>query len=353
MTILPRTIIAITVLAAGGCSSGGNAGGFAAAGGAAGSAGQAGAGASGGSGTCEEIAQAIDALIDAHQACSPTASCARLTLPENHELFCDRVAALGTEQATLDSLVAAWTEAACDGAMSCGHAPGSAECVSGSCQIVDQAGEDCASCPSTLEPKCTTDNQNALNACYAQYCLQQPIAHDGFCADSAACLAAGGSCEERSFDAPWCPDGTRWDKFEPERACAGGNLRNTCCVPWSEPCSFVSLSQTLDLDPFTCDKPTGAGNPWTCLHPQDQQGCVFGATLEQPFGLTYPGSIEITASFGSELGVKGSDPASGRSFTCSGKISYDAFFPQSWACSACLGGSCKSCTITASADCQL
>jgi hypothetical protein len=209
----------------------------------------------------------------------------------------------------------------------------------------------CGSCPTTLDPKCTIGNQNALNECYATQCLGEAVSHEGFCSDSPECVAQGGTCEERALNQAWCPDGSRWDKFDPELACPGGNLRNTCCKPWNAACSFVSISQTLDLDPFTCQKPP-TGNPWTCIHPKDQQGCIADVVLEQPPDVMYAGSFELTASFGSQLTLEGSDAANGRSFTCTGKISYDMSSQQAWNCSACVGSSCTSCIVHASADCQ-
>jgi hypothetical protein len=79
---------------------------------------------------------------------------------------------------------------------------------------------------------------------------------------------------------------------------------------------------------------------------------MLDVQLEQPLGDIYAGKIELGASFASQVKLTGSDPT-GRTFECSGKISYDAFSPESWSCSACAAGNCKTCTIVATADCNL
>jgi hypothetical protein len=315
-----------------------------------GSQGGGGQGGGGAPSSCASIAQDIGGWLGAHQACNDANPCARVDAVEVAG-FCNVVAAPGPDQAALDALVSDWDAAACTLNSTCGFEPGTAECVNGQCQLV--VDDDCENCPTNFDPVCTVSGGNALNECYAVECFMDQVAHPGFCADSPQCTAAGGTCNETFFDEPPCPDGTKWDEANPDHNCPSGNLRNYCCTPYSEPCSFVSLSGTLNLDPFTCQLPTGPGVPWTCIHMPNQQTCTIPASIEQPFNEVYDATVTVVAHFGNTVTVTGVHNETGNTFTCNGVVSYEPFTAEAWDCTACDGASCTDCIIWESGYCSL
>jgi hypothetical protein len=340
---------------AGGAAGVGGSGGTSGAGGSGGApaAGSGGASGSGGGGAvdCDALGGELKAWVAAHATCNESLPCRRLDLPANGPL-CDAVAAPGGDGGALAALVDAWNAAGCDTGATCGFTPGEATCgPGGTCELVTD--DACAQCPADLDPQCTVTGQNAINACYAEHCLEQPVAHAGFCADSAACVAAGGTCEETFFFDPPCPDGTRWNAADPSAECPGGNLRNTCCAPWAEPCSFVAGSMTLSLDPFTCAPPAGPGAPWTCLHATEQASCSLAATVGRPLEEPFDADVAVTAAFGNVVKVEGRHHVTGRTFACEGKVSYDPLRVETWACSACLGAQCDACDVDVTGLCNL
>ena len=319
-----------------------------------------GVGGGGGSGggaplDCEAVRAQIVAWLDAHQSCSDAAPCTRLDPPAlpQHPDFCNALAAPGEDGDELQALLDAWSAAQCTEQIVCGFEPGEAQCVNGTCQLSESQCHTCD--PTELDPMCTVHNQNAINACYAEHCLMSEVAHPGFCDDSPECVAAGGTCEETfSFDPP-CPDGTRWDTADPEHACPNGNLWNTCCIPWAEPCSFVAGSMTLSLDPFTCAAPTGQGAPWMCLHQVEQSSCTLDSVLEQSLGETHDATVTMVAQLGSVVTVQGTHNQTGRTFVCTGEVSYDVSTQSPWSCETCDAGgtTCETCTIGQSWRCTL
>jgi hypothetical protein len=352
---------------ASGSGGSGAAGGQGGQGGAGGSAGSGGVGATGGSGgggsggtgqggsggaadACDTIQSDISGWLVAHQACNDANPCSRISSVEVAG-FCDQVGAPGGDQAALDALLGDWTAEACTLDGTCGFIPGTAECVNGTCQLV--IDDDCENCPTNFDPVCTVNGANAINPCFAVECLMDQVAHPGFCADSPQCTAAGGTCNETYYYEPPCPDGTMWDVADTDHSCPGGNLRNYCCQPYGEPCSFVSMSGTLSLDPFTCQQPTGPGAPWTCIHMPDQQTCTIPASIEQPFNEVYDANVTVQAHFGNTVTVTGVHNETGNTFTCNGVVSYDFATVESWACTACDGANCTDCTIQESGYCQL
>jgi hypothetical protein len=56
---------------------------------------------------------------------------------------------------------------------------------------------------------------------------------------------------------------------------------------------------------------------------------------------------------GNVITVEGAHHAMGRTFTCTGKVSYDLFKLETWSCSACDGELCGSCAIDVTGDCNL
>jgi hypothetical protein len=303
---------------------------------------------------CDGIRDAIVDFLGAHSSCGQANDCTRPILPDNSLAFCDPVAALGGDAAALDALVDAWNAKGCSEPGTCGFIAGTAECVAGQCVLVEDTS--CDDCSAELDPQCTVNGSNALNACFAESCLHEAVAHPGFCADSPECTAASGTCEETFFDQPPCPDGTRWDLDDPEESCPGGNLRNTCCQPWDAQCSFVATSMTLSLDPFTCAAPDGNdGQPWMCAHIPAQDDCSVPATMEQPLGDTWNASVTVDAAFGNMVTVTGTHADTGRTFTCTGKVSYDTFDAQSWSCTSCAPGAvdCIDCIVLQQGGCNL
>ncbi|RYE90127.1 MAG: hypothetical protein EOO75_10655 [Myxococcales bacterium] len=269
-------------------------------------------------------------------------------VPEDAPL-CGGIAAPGADGATLAALVASWQAQTCGEPTTCGSAPGVLSCQQNKCALVDT----CAGCPLTLDPVCTTSGMNALNTCFATECLQEPGSTPGYCPDTPACLAAGGTCAESLFtpEAP-CPDGTRWDPAD--TSCPGGNVRTTCCVPWSAPCSYVSGSYTLSLDPTTCQPAAAPGAPWVCLHNNTQDSCTTTGPVENPFNPAYQGSFQLTAQTGSKVTVKGVQATTGRTFECTGTVSFDDT-PTVWSCQGCAGGGgdCVTCEVNQFYGCML
>lgn len=325
-----------------------------------GTGGSGGAGPSGSGGglpqDCDALAGAMRDWVDAHQRCTAEDACQRLddVIPTNAGI-CDPLGAPGEDLDDLQALADAWTALGCETDGVCGFTPGAAVCSdAGTCTL--EIDDDCESCPTELDPVCTESGENAVNECWAAECLQARAWEPGFCPDSAECTAAGGTCDETYFTAdPPCADGTYWDAMEPfSNGCAGGNLRNECCIPWNQPCSYVASSNTLSLDPFTCAPPTGDGQPWTCLHALDQEDtCAIDGIVEQPLGPTYPADIVVTAAFGSTVHVEGLHE-NGSSFTCDGVVSFAFDVISTWSCEACdVDGECTTCDIDQTAYCAL
>lgn len=319
-----------------------------------GSGGQGEGGAAGGlPADCDGLAAAMITWLADHQSCSGEGSCQRLEeiIPSNAGI-CDPIASPGDDLDDLMALAAAWEALGCESEGSCGLTPGDAVCSdAGTCTL--DTTDDCAACPNELDPVCTDDGQNAVNACWAAECLQARSWEPGYCPDSAQCVEAGGTCEESYFTAePPCVDGLRWDPADvTAKGCAGGNLRNECCVPWEEPCSFVASSNTLSLDPFTCAAPTGEGVPWTCLHANAQDTCELEGRVEQPAGETYDADVVVTAGLGSNVNVVGTH-ANGSTFTCDGVVSFAFDVVSTWTCEACdAEGACTACEIDQTAYC--
>jgi hypothetical protein len=110
---------------------------------------------------------------------------------------------------------------------------------------------------------------------------------------------------------------------------------------------------TLGLDPFTCAAPAGTGQPWTCLHLDEPSACETNAQLEQPGGAVYEADIQVTALLGSEVQVTGTDQATGRTFSCTGVVSFSIDEALLWSCEACDGDACQACSVPQTSLCQL
>ena len=165
-----------------------------------------------------------------------------------------------------------------------------------------------------------------------------------------------GSCVTTRFDELRCPDGTRYDRFESEGDCAPAGDRTVCCEPWSESCTFVASTWTIDVDPFTC-LPATVGRPWRCLNGPEQIDCQPSAQLFEPVSAPEDATVTIEVGTGGMMTVRGTHNVSGATFECSGLAPTYFTFPEEWTCSACDGAGpdaeCGFCTAEVVEDCLL
>jgi hypothetical protein len=302
---------------------------------------------------CAPLLERFDRWLSEHTACSDTRPCERLgepAIPQDHDFFCNRV---GTApDAEIEELTEMWNRLGCGDASTCGGLPGRPVCVAGTCALDDSTGR-CLACDwETPDPHCTEDGRNAFTPCAARECLWSEPATPGWCPDSAACLARDGSCEETTYDQQPCPDGTRYPFPErPDVECANGNVRNYCCTPWSEGCTFAAGAWQLSVDPRTCT--TG---PETCVGFGAPSGCVVtGATLGPiPARLPFWKDVEVAVvlEWGNTARIEGSDTSTGHTFHCEGPISHERAFPEEWSCTSCAGADCTTCTALLAAYCS-
>jgi len=77
--------------------------------------------------------------------------------------------------------------------------------------------------------------------------------------------------------------------------------------------------------------------------------------VEQPLAGAYDADITVEASFGSMVTVSGTHNVTGRTFTCTGRVSFDWSTQETWTCTACAsdGTTCETCDIEESYVCAL
>jgi hypothetical protein len=312
---------------------------------------------------CERIVDDIVGWMDAHASCDEGNPCELIIAPSaidpepdpdrmydyvHHPRTCGRnVAAPNGERDALTTLVREFHSAGCViPAFGCGFMGGIAECVAGSC-VLSESG--CERCDDTLDPVCTMDGRNARNRCQAERCFLSAVAHSGYCDDSAACTAAGGTCHEAlAGDAP-CPAGTWPARPDPYLECASGFVDNTCCVPTSFACPHVEGSYTLERDPFTC----GAVPPASvCVSTGPQTSCVLDGSIS---GAGSPAStIVFDVGTTGDTAITGRDPTTGRTFECTATLTGGPFGTSEWRCRACDGaGVCAECAIDSINGCAI
>jgi hypothetical protein len=305
--------------------------------------------------SCAELKAKIVAFDGAHAACAAEETCERLDAPQDDPAFCGATGVLHADGKKLSTLVAAWKKKKCGSGFSCGGQPGTPACVAGRCALVDPTGM-CDACPTNRDVQCTTAGNNALNPCYAKWCLQEPVAHAGACPDSAACKATRGTCELSGLDEPRrCPDGTRWNLDDPGQECPGGNLVNTCCRAWKPPCSFVAGTFGFDRDLFTCEKPTALGSG-LCLNTGEQSSCAWTTTNVFTPGGAVDAEVELRAAHGNDLTLKGRHLTTGRTFECHGTASNNPLASTAWFCTACSAATdvpCRTCTVAQIGACMM
>ena len=301
---------------------------------------------------CAALLPRFDRWLTEHRSCSDSAACERLgapELPENDAFFCNRV---GTRpDSELEELTASWRALGCGDESACPGLPGRPVCVAGTCALDDTTGR-CLACDwDDFDPYCTEDGLNAFNPCAARECLWSEPATPGWCPDTPGCVALGGWCEETTYDAQPCPDGYRYPFPErPDVDCAGGHPRDYCCVPWDAGCTFAAGSWQLSVNPITC-----APMPETCIGFGEPDSCVVDATLG-PIPATLPvwdTVIAVQLELGNQAAIEGTDPATGRTFRCTGAISHDWAFPEAWSCTSCAGDVCTTCSALQAAYCSL
>ncbi|WP_394822200.1 hypothetical protein [Pendulispora albinea] len=308
--------------------------------------------------TCAGIESAMKKWVAKHRSCGDGLPSCEYIPDLDYVNLCEIVAAKKKDRKKLDALLKAFKDKGCTTTGVCGHTPGSAVCENGTCQW--KRDTSCEDCPRDLDPQCTVNNLNALNKCYAEHCLKSPVAHAGFCEDSAECKGAQGTCEEwTSNETAFCPDGTRWHGafWTPEatKGCAEGNFQNTCCVPWDQPCSYIGSTVSLNIDPFTCATPTGGGMPWVCVDANDTSTCTMAAKMQQPLNPNGPYNADITmiSHLGNMAEITGVHRETGAHFRCTGKVSYDISRANTWNCETCQNGACTQCQAQQTYLCSL
>jgi hypothetical protein len=323
------------------------------------------AGADAGSGAraCDLVVDDIVGWMDEHQSCGNDNPCELIIAPSpfdpepdparmfdyiNHPRTCGRnVAAPDGERDALTDLVREYVAGGCViPGLGCGFTGGVASCVEGACVLADTG---CGECDETIDPVCTADGRNAQNPCRAERCFGSTVAHAGFCDDSAACVAAGGMCNEASPGEPPCPDGLRPARPDRYLECASGYIDNTCCVPSDLPCPDIEGSYMLALDPFSC----GAVPPASvCVNTGPQTSCVLSGSIRGAGGAG--STIDLVVSGGGATTVTGTDPGSGRTFECTTTLVGGPFGTSTWRCRACSGpGACSDCTIESNNGCAI
>lgn len=311
---------------------------------------------------CERIVDDIVGWMDAHASCDEGNPCELIIAPSpfdepdpdtmydyvHHPRTCGRnVAAPNGERDALTTLVREFHASGCViPAFGCGFMGGLAECRAGSCVLAESG---CETCDETLDPVCTVDGQNARNRCQAERCFLSMPAHSGYCPDSAACTAVGGTCNEALPGESPCADGTWPARPDPYLECASGFVDNTCCVPTAFPCAFVEGSYTLERDPFTC----GAVPPASvCVSTGPQTSCVLDGSISGAGGAA--SSVVFDVGAGGDSAITGRDPATGRTFECTATLTGGPFGASEWRCRACdAAGACSECAIDSINGCAI
>ena len=251
----------------------------------------------------------------------------------------------------LAALTARWQELGCGGEQ-CGFR-GRPSCGgSGACVFVDP-GAACDACPQTLDPVCTTDGQNAANACRARECYDEEPASAGFCPSGPVCTAAGGSCHVRT-QGYCCPDGSRFLPGNLTTDCAYSNFDDGCCIAdWTPPCTYLgAVSMTLSLNPITC---AAEALPVCLMAPESATCTLAGRIILSTGGMSeqrLDTATSVVVAAGAALSVSGT-AAGGRTFSCSGVATADPLAPSSWSCQSCVGADCTTCVVQQTHACQL
>ena len=305
---------------------------------------------------CSPISEEIIQWLEEHQACDESTPC-RWIENDGVELpsgdFCFSFAAPGDDIEALQTLTGQWHEEGCDLTLQCGVQADEIGCVEGTCQILP---DPCAACDlDEVDPQCTVGGRNALNPCIAQYCLEEDIAHAGWCEDSAQCLDAGGTCVETFYYEPPCPSGSRWDVDDKEQGCPLGSVRGFCCIDdWTQPCEYYGdTNWGLSLDPFTCGMPTDLA--WFCVNIDEQTACTMPATIAYGIGDPWNATLTVTSQPGYTATLTGENHDTGRTFTCTGSIPPEMSDGGAWDCMNCAsdGTDCDDCFIAFEWACRL
>lgn len=311
---------------------------------------------------CDRLVDEIVGWMDAHQSCDGENPCELVIAPSpfdepdpetmydyiHHPRTCGRnVAAPNGERDALTDLVREFVTGGCViPAFGCGFMGGLAECRAGTCVLAETG---CDTCDETLDPVCTVDGRNARNRCQAERCFLSMPAHSGYCADSAACTAVGGTCNEALPGEPPCAEGTWPARPDPYLECANGFVDNTCCVPTAFPCAHIEGSYTLERDPFTC----GAVPPASvCVSTGPQTSCVLDGSISGAGSRA--ATIVFDVAAGGDTSITGRDPTTGRTFECTATLTGGPFGASEWRCRACdAAGACSECAIDSINGCAI
>jgi hypothetical protein len=129
-------------------------------------------------------------------------------------------------------------------------------------------------------------------------------------------------------------------------------VRNYCCTPWGESCTFAAGAWQLSVDPRTC-----TSSPETCIAFGVPSGCVLTSATLGPIPATLPVwegvEVAVVLEWGNTARIEGSDASTGRTFHCEGPISHERAFPEEWSCTSCAGTDCTTCAALQGAYCSL
>lgn len=313
--------------------------------------------------TCASVLGRYEALLSDALACTSEIGCAATQDLPPQLPFCGRaVLRADTDERELAEIAERWVALGCRVEGTCPTAPERSvpACIDGRCTVIPP----CALCPTDIEPVCTASDQNATNACVAAECLGEGVVTEGPCADTAECIALGGTCEEqlpgRSGSVAPCPAGTRFDATLFSTLCAGGTYRTVCCIPWDEPCPYLAWTLDLSLDPFTCRPAPGRGN--VCIQPVGEVVECTGAAWEYFEPLAAPDAdvtleMDVTSEGdgGASVVLTGTRTGSERRFRCTGPVQWDPLSDDrsTWYCEACDRDTCNVCAIQQAVSCRL